>query len=167
MADRLFATLYGELRRLADFRVRSDHGAAAVSPTTLVHETYLNMARRRGNRFPDPRRFLTYAARAMHGLLVDIRRRKHALKRGAGVHVAQLDAEVDVQSPDGAQLQRLTAALDTLAALDPGLAELVNLKYFCGLSFTEIAALRGISERTVQRDWDKARLLLYREMGED
>lgn len=163
--EQLFATLYAELRRLADGKLRQFPGMT-VSPTTLVHEAYVNLSGREGARFTDRGSFLSYAARAMRGLLVDFARRRQALKRGAGLHITQLDTQVEGQAADGAQLERLAAALDALAAVDPRLAEVVDLKYFCGFSFAEIAAVRGISERTVQRDWEKARLLLYQQVGE-
>ncbi|HJS90032.1 MAG TPA: ECF-type sigma factor [Steroidobacteraceae bacterium] len=163
--ERLFATLYAELRRLADSKLRQYPGMT-VSPTTLVHEAYVNLAARDGTSFTDRDKFLSYAARAMRGLLIDFARRRQALKRGAGLEITQLDTQVDAQPADGAQLERLASALDALAKLDPRLAEVVDLKYFCGFSFAEIAALRGISERTVQRDWEKARLILYHQVGE-
>jgi RNA polymerase sigma factor (TIGR02999 family) len=163
--ERLFESLYAELRRLADSKLRQYPGMT-VSPTTLVHEAYVNLAGREGVRFDDGRRFLSYAARAMRGVLIDFARRRQALKRGAGFEITRLDTHIDAEPADGAQLERLGGALDELAELDPRLAEVVDLKYFCGFSFTEIAALRGISERTVQRDWEKARLILYRQLGE-
>jgi len=161
----LFASLYAELHRLANSKLRQYPGMT-ISPTTLVHEAYVNLAGRDGSRFPDPARFLAYAARAMRGLLIDFARRRQALKRGAGLEITQLDTNLDAQPADCAELERLAGALDGLAAVDPRLAEVVDLKYFCGFSFTEIAALRGISERTVQRDWEKARLILFRQLGE-
>ncbi len=163
--EQLFATLYAELRRLADCKLRQFPGMA-VSPTTLVHEAYVNLAGREGASFTDRGSFLSYAARAMRGLLIDFARRRQALKRGAGLHITHLDTRADAPAADGGELERLSAALDELAALDPRLAEVVDLKYFCGFSFAEIAALHGMSERTVQRDWDKARLLLYQRIGE-
>lgn len=163
--ERLFASLYAELRRLADSKLRQYRGMS-VSPTTLVHEAYLNLAGREKTKFTDRGQFLSYAARAMRGLLVDFARRRQALKRGAGFEITRLDTQVDAQPADGVELQRLAGALDELSALDPRLAEVVDLKYFCGFSFAEIAALRGISERTVQRDWEKARLILHRQIGE-
>lgn len=164
--ERLFATLYAELRRLADCKLRQ-YPNVTVSPTTLVHEAYVNLAGRDAARFADRGRFLSYASRAMRGLLVDFARRRQALKRGAGFHITQLDTRIGVQpTDDDGQLERLSAALDDLGRLDPRLAEVVDLKYFCGFSFAEIAALHGISERTVQRDWEKARLLLYQQIGE-
>jgi len=163
--QRLFASLYAELRRLADSKLRQYPGMT-VSPTTLVHEAYVNLAGREGARFTDRGQFLSYAARAMRGLLIDFARRRQALKRGAGFEITRLDTEIDSQPADGVQLERLAGALDELAELDPRLSEVVDLKYFCGFSFAEIAALRSVSERTVQRDWEKARLILYRQVGE-
>ncbi|HXS28234.1 MAG TPA: ECF-type sigma factor [Steroidobacteraceae bacterium] len=157
----LFAALYEELRRLADRELRR-HPGASVSPTTLVHEAYVNMAGREGTAFDDRGRFLGYAARAMRGLLIDFARRQRALKRGAGFEITQLDTRVGEETADGAELERLADALDELATLEPRLAEVVDLKYFCGFSFVDIARLRGTSERTVQRDWEKARLVLFR-----
>ncbi|HEX8757691.1 MAG TPA: ECF-type sigma factor [Steroidobacteraceae bacterium] len=162
--ERLFASLYAELRRLADCKLRQ-YPRMTVSPTTLVHEAYINLAGREGAIFADRGKFLSYAARAMRGLLVDFARRRQALKRGAGLEITQLDTQIDAQPADGVELERLADALDELSALDPRLAEVVDLKYFCGFSFTEIAALRDVSERTVQRDWEKARLILYRQVG--
>jgi len=98
----------------------------------------------------------------MRGLLIDFARRQQALKRGAGFEITQLDTRVGEETVDGAELERLADALDELATLEPRLAEVVDLKYFCGFSFADIARLRGMSERTVQRDWEKARLVLFR-----
>src|SRR5512146_306048 len=163
--ERLFASLYAELRRLADSKLRQYPGMT-VSPTTLVHEAYVNLVGRDGTKFTDRGEFLSYAARAMRGLLIDFARRRQALKRGAGLEITRLDTQTDAQPADGVELEKLAGALDELAGLDPRLAEVVDLKYFCGFSFAEIAALRGRSERTVQRDWEKARLILYRQVGE-
>src|SRR6185437_10117070 len=138
--ERLFASLYAELRRLADSKLRQYRGMS-VSPTTLVHEAYLNLAGREETKFTDRGQFLSYAARAMRGLLVDFARQRQALKRGAGFEITRLDTQVDAQPADGVELQRLAGALDELSALDPRLAEVVDLKYFCGFSFAEIAAL--------------------------
>jgi RNA polymerase sigma factor (TIGR02999 family) len=160
--QQMFEALYTELRRIADRELQRRPGSS-VSPTTLVHEAYLNMAGR-GVDFEDRARFLGYVARAMRGLLVDFIRQGHALKRGAEFEITHLTTHQGGQLPDGTMLARLSEALDSLAKMDPRLAEVVDLRYFCGLSFAEIAGLRGASERTVQRDWEKARLLLYHEI---
>lgn len=160
--NELFAALYAELRRLADRELRRFPGAS-VSPTTLVHEAYVNLAGRQPATFDDRARFLGYTARAMRGLIIDFARRQQALKRGAGFAITGLDTRIGEEAAGDAELQRLSEALDELARLEPRLAEVVDLKYFCGFSFAEIARMRGMSERTVQRDWEKARLLLFRQ----
>jgi RNA polymerase sigma factor (TIGR02999 family) len=161
-ADQLFALLYGELHRLAEHNLHRRGGGLTLGPTTLLHEAYLNISGRDGVAFPDRSRFLAYASRAMRGLIIDYARRSWAKKRGRHVEITlggdeQAPADA-VQTADA--LQRLGDALDELAALNPRLAELVDLHFFCGFSFVEIATLREVSDRTVQRDWRKARLLL-------
>jgi RNA polymerase sigma factor (TIGR02999 family) len=160
--EQLFASLYADLRRIAQRQLRQ-HPGSSVSPTTLVHEAYLNVVGRAVN-FEDRPRFLGYVARAMRGLLIDFIRQRNALKRGAGFEITHLTMHHGGELPDSAHLTHLSEALDALAKADPRLAEVVDLRYFCGFSLAEIAALRGASKRTVQRDWEKARLLLYDEL---
>ena len=162
---KLFASLYADLRRLADRELRR-FPSAGVSPTTLVHEAYLNLAGRDGVRFADQGKCLSYVARAMRGVLIDFSRRHQAVKRGSEFKIVELNTQIGEELSDEKSLLQLSAALDELARHAPALAELVDLKYFCGFSFAEIAKLRGISERTVQRDWQKVRLLLYQHMSE-
>jgi RNA polymerase sigma factor (TIGR02999 family) len=167
--ERLFAALYAELHELARRQLRR-HADASISPTTLLHEAYLGMAKGHAV-FPDRARFMGYASRVMRGLIIDLSRQRRAQKRGSEFHITQLDtknaAQQAVPDSEERELVRLSEALDALAARDPRLAELVDLKYFCGFSLVEIAVLRGVSERTAQRDWEKARLVLYREIGEN
>jgi len=159
--EQLFAALYQELRRLANRELHRYPGAG-VSPTTLVHEAYLNLIGREGVAFADPAKCLGYVARAMRGLLIDFARRRQAVKRGAGFHITDINTQISDEHDDGGEsMTRLSDALDELAKHDPQLAEVVDLKYFCGFSFADIAKLRGTSERTVQRDWQKVRLLLH------
>jgi len=162
---RLFASLYADLRRIADRELRRCPGAG-VSPTTLVHEAYLNLVSRDGVSFADPGKCLGYVARAMRGMLIDFARRHQAIKRGAGFHITEFSTQIGEEQGDDESLSRLSEALDELAVHDARLAELVDLKYFCGFSFAEIGKLRGMSERTVQRDWQKVRLLLYRHIND-
>lgn len=96
----------------------------------------------------------------MRGLIVDYARERKALKRGGEFHITSLDTEHAELAGANDDLQPLDGALDALAAVEPALAELVELKFFCGFGFVEIASMRGVSERTVQRDWNKARLFL-------
>jgi RNA polymerase sigma factor (TIGR02999 family) len=160
--SRLFASLYGELRQLAERQLRRNAGAP-VSPTTLLHEAYLGM-RGRDAVFPDRQRFIGYAARVMRGLIIDFVRDRRALKRGGDFHITQLPTQVPEASKDETDLPRLSEALDELAMRDAKLAELVDLRYFCGYTFDEIAAQRGTSMRTVKRDWEKARAYLFHEL---
>lgn len=155
----LFAALYDELHRLARREVRLS-GALTLGATTLLHEAYFSLAGADGAAFPDKARFMAYAARAMRNLVIDHVRRRQAHKRGGGLHFTELDTSIAEQAADAAPLVSISDALDALAQVEPPLAELVDLKFFCGLTFAEIAALRGVSERTVQRDWEKARLWL-------
>jgi RNA polymerase sigma factor (TIGR02999 family) len=159
--EQLFAALYAELHQLAERQLRRSGGA--LSPTTLLHETYLSVARSDAS-FPDRSRFMGYAARVMRGVIIDFARQRRALKRGAGFQITQLSTEIPEQSANEDELVRLSGALDELAVHDQRLAEVVDLKYFCGLSLADIAVLRVVSERTLQRDWEKARMFLFREL---
>jgi RNA polymerase sigma factor (TIGR02999 family) len=162
--EQLFGALYGELHRLAERQLRRHGPALSLGVTTLLHEAYLQVADREGVRFADRSRFLSYAARAMRWLVIDYARRSRAEKRGGGAfEITLTDSAATMRStaPGAAELERLSDSLDDLAALDAGLAQLVELHFFCGFTFAEIADFRGVSERTVQRDWRKARLLLH------
>lgn len=160
-SEALFAALYAELHRIARRELFRGAGALTLGATTLLHETYLDL-QSRGLKFADRNRFFAYAARAMRGLIVGRVRQRRAVKRGGEFHLTSFDA-TDAPLPAAeasTQIEALSAALDSLAKAEPALAELVELKYFCGFDFTEIAAMRGVSERTVQRHWDKARAFL-------
>jgi RNA polymerase sigma factor (TIGR02999 family) len=159
----LFAALYDELHRIAERQLRRGGAELTLGATTLLHEAYLDIAGREGVHFPDRARFLGYAARAMRGLLIDQARRAGAQKRGRALAVTLTEGAGGSAGP-AAELVRLSDALDELAAIEPALAEVVDLHFFCGYALGEIAALRDVSERTVQRDWRKARLLLHRAM---
>jgi RNA polymerase sigma factor (TIGR02999 family) len=159
--DALFATLYKELRQIAHREMRQN-GALTLSATTLLHEAYVSMQRGSGKTFDDQAQFLAYSSRVMRSLVIDFARRRQAQKRGGAFEITKLPTVVPEQLVDATELERLGVAVDALGALDPKLAELVDLKFFCGFSFIEIAAMRGVSERTVQRDWGKARMLLLR-----
>jgi len=159
--DALFTALYDDLHRLAQSHLRRSAGPLTLGATTLLHEAYLSMAGRDQTAFPDRNRFFGYASRAMRGLVINYVRDRRAIKRGGDLTFTNLD---DQSTPAGAgpDLAAIGAALDELAAAEPALAELVDLKFFCGFSFAEIAEMRGVSERTAQRDWAKARILLHR-----
>jgi RNA polymerase sigma factor (TIGR02999 family) len=162
-ADKLFAILYHELHRLAEHNLRRAGPALSLGTTTLLHEAYLNIAGRENVAFPDRSRFLAYASRAMRGLVIDYARSRRAKKRGRQFEITLAGDEPPSEQATerAAELERLGDALDELAELEPALAELVDLHFFAGFSFGEIAELRGVSDRTVRRDWRKTRLLLH------
>jgi RNA polymerase sigma factor (TIGR02999 family) len=157
----LFTDLYAQLRQIAQSALRRSGPHLTVSPTTLLHEAYLKISDRDALAFPDRVRFMAYASRAMRRLVIDFVRERRALKRGAGFEITSMPTEVGALADDSLELQRISDALDELATVSETLAELVDLHFFCGFSFAEIAALLDISERTVMRDWNKARLYLH------
>ena len=162
--DALFGALYLELHRMARRELARPGAPMSLSVTTLLHEAYLEMARREGSSFPDRARFMGYAARVMRGLVIDHARRRRAMKRGGQFELTSLDTDLAENIVDDKELTHIGQALDTLAQSDASLAEVVDLKFFCGFSFAEIATLHQISERTVQRQWEKARIYLHRSL---
>ena len=162
-SEALFSALYRELRGLARRELARAGPGASLGATSLLHEAYLDIAQREGVSFPDRARFFTYAARVMRGLIIDGLRRRQARKRGGGFEITSIEGKDmgEAVTPDEAEeMERLGQALDELAAVEPEIAHVVDLKFFCGFTFAEIAGLRGASERTVQRQWDKARIYL-------
>jgi RNA polymerase sigma factor (TIGR02999 family) len=163
-ADAWFQTLYHELRR----RARGElfrHQALTLGPTTLLHEAWMQLERR-PLEFASQGELVAYACRTMRGIVIDHIRARQADKRGSGAEKLPYETLVDIATMPDREVLDLNDALAALAGADPPLAELVELKFFAGLNFAEIAALRGISERTVQRDWEKARLFLFAAMRE-
>lgn len=134
---------------------------ASLGVTTLLHEAYLDMSSRHGTEFPDEARFMGYAARVMRGLIIDHARASRAEKRGGQLDITSLGTDAGELIADPQELGAISDALDDLATIDPSLAEIVDLKFFCGFSFTEIAAMRGLSHRTTQRKWERARIYLH------
>ena len=166
-ADALFAALYDELHRLARRQLARKAPDLALGTTTLLHEAYLDIKGREGTVFPDRARFMGYAARVMRAVIIDHVRNRKARKRGGEFEITSLDGVAVDPAADPRQLARIGEAVDELARIDPLLAHIVDLKFFCGFSFAEIAAMRGISERTVQRQWEKARIYLHRDIRGD
>jgi len=160
-AEALFGALYSELHRLAKRQLARGSSDAGLGVTTLLHEAYLDISSRHGAVFPDEARFMAYAARVMRGLIIDHARAAHASKRGGEFELTALRTDVLEKEADPRELSAISDALDELAEIDPPLAEIVDMKFFCGFSFAEIAVMRGLSERTVQRKWEKARIYLH------
>ena len=160
-AEELFGALYAELHRLARRELVRDGDAVSLGVTTLRPDTYVDMAARSGPSFADRARFMKYAARVMRGLIIDHTRNQRAVKRGGQFQITSLGTEVGENLADEHELTLTSEALD--ARRDrPSLAEVVDLKFFCGFSFAEIAAMRRVSERTVQHRWEQARSYLHR-----
>ena len=165
-ADELFGSLYAELHRLARRELNRRGPVGGLGVTTLLHEAYLSISGTEGAVFVDHARFLGYAARVMRGLIIDEVRRRRSEKRGGLFHITSLGPDhMDCLSNPQA-LMRIGDALDELTKVDPDLAGVIDLKFFCGFSFTEIATMRGLSDRTVQRHWRKARLFLHEEIDD-
>ena len=165
-SEELFRSLYAELHALAQRQLRRNVGVS-LSATTLLHEAFLELSPRDPSRYPDRGRFMAYAARAMRGLIIDYARNRRTLKRGGAFHLTTIDTEAGDEATDDRDLSKIGDAVDELAHVEPALAELVDMRFFVGLSSAEIAAIRGVSERTVQRDWLKARVYLRRSLGEE
>jgi RNA polymerase sigma factor (TIGR02999 family) len=165
-AAKLFTLLYGELHRLAK-RQLARQGDVSISATTLIHEAYLDMIAQQGHSFPDRGRFMAYAARVMRGLIIDHVRNRLAIKRGGRFELTSLTTDIGDVVNNDQELTRMSQALDELAQVDNSLSQIVDLKFFCGFSFGEIADMAGVSERTVQRKWEKARIYLHRSLRTD
>jgi RNA polymerase sigma factor (TIGR02999 family) len=165
--EALFTALYSELHRLAKQQLAKRGGGVSLSVTTLLHEAYLDMAGREGTQFPDRARFMGYAARVMRTLIIDHARNRQAQKRGGEFEITSLSEDLVENPADDRELTQISDVLDKLAKVEPELAEVVDMKFFCGFSFAEIAAMRNLSERTVQRQWQKARIYLQQELSAD
>ncbi len=159
-ADELFQLLYEELRSLARRQVRNQFDPA-VHTTTLVHEAYLRFKSSGELRLEDRRHFLAYASHVMRSIIVDHARSRLAAKRGGGSLPVTLDTNiVNSMTADDALVLRVHEALAELSALDERLGKIVEMKYFAGMTEEAIAEVLDLSARTVQRDWEKARLFL-------
>ena len=164
-ADAVFAALYDELHRMARRELAKRGGGVTLGATTLLHDAYLNIAQREGVTFPDRNRYMGYASRVMRGLIIDYARNRQAQKRGGQFEITSISTDVADPLTDADELMRISEALDELATVDERLVRVVDLKFFCGYSFVEIGEMMEVSERTVQRDWEKARLFLYRRLN--
>lgn len=160
----LFPLVYSTLKSIAHRECRR-HAGEALTTTALVHETYLDLVGRAPRQWADRGQFYAYAGCAMRSILVDSARRRLALKRG-GDRIEDVDADDElVVAGIDADLVGLDEALQRLAALDPALVRLVELRYFAGLPVPRVAELLGIAPRSVDRLWQKARMLLAQYLG--
>ena len=162
--DALLPLVYGEMRAVAARALRGERGDHTLEPTALVHEAYLRMVGGENVPWQNRAHFLGCAARVMRNILVDHARARRAEKRGGGGHKVTLTDALGLAEERDLDLVALDDALRGLAAVDPELARVVELRYFGGLNEEEVAEVLGVSERTVRRGWTMAKAWLRREM---
>ena len=159
--DELFAAAYSELRKLARSRLRDGGRNTFLETTALVHESYLRVLGAGQLRIEDRRAFFAYASKVMRSVIVDSVRERQAERRGGNLIEITLNTQVGADLPYGeAEVLHVHEALLALAQAEPRLASVVEMRYFGGYTEAEIADTLGLTERTVRRDWDKARVLL-------
>lgn len=166
-ANRLFPLVYRELRALAHRQLARCGPRDSLVTTALVHEAYLKLIDRSRASFNDRGHFFAVAARAMRQILVDQARKRASAKRGGGAFKVTLDEGKVPLGERAAEVLALDEALSRLERLEPRLAQIVDLRFFAGLSVEETASVVGISPRTVKRDWQRARLFLHRELARE
>lgn len=159
--DELFAITYADLHALARARLRASPRVTILDTVALVNESYMRLVRTGQLRPQDRNHFVRYAARAMRSVIVDFVRRRAAERRGGDLDRVQLTTGISGTLPDGeTEILKVHEALESLAAIDARAAEVVEMRYFSGMSEPEIARALNVTERTVRRDWAKARVLL-------
>jgi RNA polymerase sigma factor (TIGR02999 family) len=165
-ADRLFAATYADLRTLARIRLASGGRSTLLDTSSLVNESYLRFATAGALHLDDRIHFLRWAGHVMRSVIVDFARRRLAARRGGGAaHIALTTGLADERGGSADEVLAVHEALEELAGLDPRLAQVVELRYFGGLTELETAQALGVTDRTVRRDWEKARLLLREALG--
>jgi RNA polymerase sigma factor (TIGR02999 family) len=162
-ADRIFAALYEELHRLAHHHIRRSRPGETLCTTALVHEAYLKLAPRAA--VNDRRHFFALASRTMRQILVDQARRHHSQKRGGGLEITTLDEGREGTGAIAAEILALEEALTRLSRVNDRLGQVVELRFFGGLSIDETAEALGSSAATVKRDWRAARAFLAEALG--
>lgn len=164
--DAVFASLYPDLKRIARARLHRQGDGGGLQTTMVVHESFLRLAATPGAQLVDRKHFFAYAARAMRSVIVDAARESLAQRRGGdATHLTLGSAEAVAADAASDELIRVNDTLAELEAIDPELAQVVEMRYFGGYTEAEIAELFGVTERTVRRRWDKARAWLYVALG--
>jgi len=163
--DRLILLVYGELRRIAAARLRRESPGHSLQPTALVHEAYLRLTAMQELDWECRAQFFALAAKVMRNILVDHARAKHAEKRPQALDRVDVDQAVLVAPERSAEVLAIDEALDRLEVFDPTLARVVEYRFFAGMTEKEIGHLLNRSDRSVKRDWRKARAWLYKELN--
>jgi len=158
--EEIFSLLYQDLRRLAHARLRRNEPLTLLDTTSLVHETFLRVLKSSPVDVSESPRFMAYAAQVMRSIIVDELRQRHAARRGGDSPRVPLDSAAEGVVSGEEEVLRVTEALDELAKVDERLVKIVEMRYFGGFTEEEIGHALGLTERTVRRDWQKARLLL-------
>jgi RNA polymerase sigma factor (TIGR02999 family) len=162
--DRLFPLVYGELRRIAHRQLLGERPGHTLGTTGLVHETYLKLVDQTRVQWRDRAHFFALASRAMRQILVDYARRYRAQRRGGGMKRVSLSEAAPVEEKQAELVLAVHEALERLSAMNERLSRVVECRYFAGLTEEETAEALGLSARTVERDWLKAKGWLYQEL---
>jgi RNA polymerase sigma factor (TIGR02999 family) len=163
--DQLLPLVYAELRRIAARQLRGERAGHSLQPTALVHEAYLRLVDQRKSDWRGRAHFFGVAAQVMRRILVDHARRRLAGKRGEGVRPVSIDQALETPGANEIAILDLDAALHRLARLDDGLARIVELRAFGGLTIDEAAHVLNVSPSTAKREWRTAKAWLTRELG--
>lgn len=164
--EQLFPQLYRDLRHLARSRLASGGRHTLLDTSSLIHEAYLRMQQGGGVALKDPQHFLAYAATTMRSVVIDFVRRRSTERRGGDVEHVTLDTRAAEQLGGGdTEILAVHEALEVLQGIDERLVRIVEMRYFGGLSDAEIGAALGVTDRTVRRQWERARLLLADMLG--
>jgi RNA polymerase sigma factor (TIGR02999 family) len=158
--DEAFSVWYPELKKIAHARLSRSGLSGSMQTTALVHDSYMKLASGPDRQFSTRVQFLAYASRTLRSIVIDTIREERALRRGGDLNLVTLDTAIQEGIGATVDVESVNAAMDDLAKLDPALARLVEMRFFGGMTAIEIAEALGISERTVQREWNKARALL-------
>ncbi len=158
--DEAFSAWYPELKKIAHARLNRSGLGGSMQTTALVHDSYMKLASGPDRQFAGRLQFLAYASRTLRSIVIDTIREERALRRGGDMSLVTLDTAIQEGIGSTIDVEDVNAALDDLAKIDPPLARLVEMRFFGGMTALEIADALDISERTVQREWTKARALL-------
>ena len=165
--DELFGLLYPDLRQLAHSRLRRSGRFTLLDTTSLVHESYLRLFKAGSLEAADKGQFMAYAARVMRSVVVDFVRRRAAERRGGDAVRVELDADVAAPAdPREREVMRIHEALEELSAIDQRLVQVVEMRYFAGMTEEQVAEALQLSRRSVARDWEKARVFLATALDE-